>query len=172
MAEIGIVASILGVASVGTKVATSLYEAAHVMYHAHHEIASMASHVSRLTAVLRHLATVLKTEKAHCSSDLLRDIRLIKRSCRATFKEIKATIRARRFRALEPFRWLFKKAKAKELESRLESEQSLLQTMMQTLTVSNLADIRSKLASSQPQADGADKRNSQRRLERNSRTSE
>lgn len=144
MAEIGLVASIFGVASFGTKVATSLYEAADVMYHAHDQISSMAKHVSQFTAVLRHLGGVLKAEKGNCSKDLLREIRKIKRSCRATFKEINRTVRSKRFRSFVPVRWLFKKGKAKELELRLDSEQNMLQVMIHTITVSKLGDMQSK----------------------------
>ncbi|MCJ1426226.1 hypothetical protein MMC29_004129, partial [Sticta canariensis] len=132
MAEIGLVASIFGVAAYGTQVATSLYETADVMIHAHQQIASMAKHVSQFTAVLRHLGRVLEAEKGNCSKELLRDIRKIKHSCKRTFKEINSTIRSKRSPLLIRVRWLFKKSKAKELEVRLDSEQSMLQTMIQS----------------------------------------
>ncbi|KAL6718674.1 hypothetical protein ACLMJK_002908 [Lecanora helva] len=144
MAEIGLVASIFGVASFGTKVATGLYEAADIMIHARQQIASMAKHVSQFTAILRHLGRVLEAERGHCSKDLLREIRKIRRSCKATFKEINATVRSKTYRYLVPIRWLFKKAKAQELESRLDSEQSMLQVMIHTITVSKLGDMQSK----------------------------
>ena len=144
MAEIGLAASIFGVASFGTKVAIGLYEAADVMIHAHQQIASMAKHVSQFTAILRHLGRVLQEENGHCSDDLLREIKEIKRSCKSTFKEINATVKSKRSHPFISVRWLFKKAKAKELESRLDSEQSMLQVMIQTVTVSKLGDIQSK----------------------------
>lgn len=144
MAEIGLVASIFGVAAYGTQVATSLYETADVMIHAHRQIASMAKHVSQFTAVLRHLGRVLEAEKGNCSKELLRDIRKIKRSCKRTFEEINSTLRSKRSPLLTRVRWLFKKSKAKELEIRLESEQSMLQTMIQSVTVSKLGDMQSR----------------------------
>lgn len=139
MAEIGLIASIFGVAAFGTKVATTLYETGDVMIHAHQQIASMAKHVSQFSAVLRHVGRVLETEKGSCSKDLLRDVRKIKRSSKATFKEINSTLRrtlkSKRFRRV---RWLFEKSKAKELEARLDSEQSTLQTMIQSVIVSSM----------------------------------
>lgn len=144
MAEIGLVASIFGVASFGTKVATSLYEAADIMIHAHQQIASMAKHVSQFTAILRHLGRVLEAEKGNCSKDLLHEIRKIRRSCKATFKEINGTVRSRTLRHFVPIGWLFRKAKSIELKSRLDSEQSMLQVMIHTITVSKLGDIQSK----------------------------
>jgi len=141
MAEIGLIASIFGVASFGTKVATGLYEAADIMIHAHQQISSMAKHVAQFTAVLRHLGRVLESEKGNCSKDLLREIRKIKRSCKATFKEINATVRSKRLRSFVPVRWLFKKTKAKELESRLDSEQPMLQVMIHNVTVSKFSGL-------------------------------
>ena len=146
MAELGLVASICGVASFGTKVATGLYEAADIMIHARQQIASMAKHVSQFTAILRHLGRVLEAEKANCSKDLLHEIRKIKRSCKMTFKEINATVRSKTYRYFVPVRWLFRRSKAKELESRLDSEQSMLQVMIHTITVSKLGDLQSKYA--------------------------
>ena len=101
-------------------------------------------HVSQFTAVLRHLGRVLEAEKGSCSKDLLREIRKIKRSCKSTFKEINATVMSRQFRSFVPVRWLFKKSKAKEPEARLDSEQSMLQVMIHTVTVSKLGDMQSK----------------------------
>lgn len=144
MAEIGLVASIFGVAAYGTQVATSLYETADVVIHAHQEIASMAKYVSQFTTVLRHLGRVLEAEKGNCSKELLRDIRKIKRSCKGTFKEINSTLRSKRSPHFIRVRWLFKKSKAKELEARLGSEQSMLQTMIQSVTVSKLGDMESR----------------------------
>lgn len=148
MAEIGLVASIFGVAAYGTKVVTTLYETGDVLIHAHQQIASMAKHVSQFTAVLRHLGRVLEAERGNCSKDLLRDVRKIISSCKGTFKEIKSTLRSKRFRPLIPVRWLFKRSKAKELEARLDSEQSMLQTMIQSVTVSKLGDMQARYAAS------------------------
>lgn len=144
MAEIGLVASIFGIASFGTKITTSLYQAADIMIHAHQQIASMAKHVSQFTAVLRHLGKVLEADSSNCSSDLLCEVRKIKRSCKVTFREIHVTLRSRRRQTFLPIRWLFKKSKAKELEARLDTEQSVLQVMIHTITVSKLGVMQSK----------------------------
>ncbi|KAL8702077.1 MAG: hypothetical protein Q9201_004579 [Fulgogasparrea decipioides] len=144
MAEIGLVASIFSVAAVGTSVATKLYETADVMINADKQILTLAKHVSQFTAVLKHMGQVLQTEKANCSKELLRDIQKIKRSCKRTFKEIDSTLKSKRFRRFTPIRWLFKKTKAMELETRLDSQQSMLQCIIHTLTVSKLGHIDSR----------------------------
>lgn len=126
MAEIGIAASIISVAAFGVSVATTLYETADIMIHASPQIRALAKHVTQFTAVLNHMGQMLETEKINCSKEVLRDIQKIKRSCKRTFREIRATVRAQRFRRLM---WLFKRTKAMELEARLDSQQSMLQCM-------------------------------------------
>lgn len=144
MAEFGLVASIFSVAAVGTSVATTLYEAADVMIHARQQIFALAKHVAQFTAVLKHMGQVLETEKANCSKGVLRDIRKLQHSCKRTFREINSTVKAKRSRRFIPIRWLFKRTKAMELEARLDSQQSMLQCIIHTLTVSKLGHIDSR----------------------------
>ena len=145
MAEVlALAASVCGVAAYGTTVATTLYGAADVMLHAREQIAQMAKHVSQFAAALRQLGGVLKADKDICSSTLLDQIRQIKRSSRSTFKEIDKIVNSRKLRYFASVRWLFNKAKARELESRLESQKSTLQLMIHTITVSKLADVQSR----------------------------
>lgn len=144
MAEIGLVASIFGVAAFGTSVATALYETADVMINAKQQICALAKHVSQSTAVLKHMGQVLEAEKTICSKELLRDIRKIKHSCKRTFKEINSTVKSSRLRHFVRIRWLFKRTKASELEARLNSQQSMLQCVIQTLTVSKLGHMDSR----------------------------
>lgn len=144
MAEIGLIASIFSVAAFGSSVATTLYQTADVMINADQQIYALAKHVSQSTAVLKHMGEVLETEKANCSKELLRDIRKIKHSCKRTFKEIKATTKPKRYRLLGSVRWLFKRTKAMELEARLDSQQSMLQCIIHTLSVSRLGRMDSR----------------------------
>ena len=143
MAEIGIAASIISVAAFGVSVATTLYETADIMKNANPQISALAKHVTQFTAVLNHMGQMLETERINCSKEVLRDIKKIKRSCKRTFREIKATVKAQRFRRLM---WLFKRTKAMELEARLDSQQSMLQCMIHTLTVSKLSRMDSRYA--------------------------
>ena len=146
MAEIGIIGSIFSIAAVGASLATNLYDAADVMYHADQQILDLAKHVLQFTAVLKHMGQVLETEKSNCSKEVIRDIQRIKRSCKRTFREIKATLKSRRSQRFVSFRWLFKRRKALELQTRLDSHQSMLQCIIHTLTLSNLPRINSRSA--------------------------
>ena len=150
MAELGVAASILSIAAIGSSLATTLYQQADVLIHAQSEINSMAKHVTRFAAVLRHMGQVLEVEKGSCSQEMLRDIRRIKQSCRNTFNEINSTVRSKQSRLVISFKWMFKKAKVRELEARLESLQSMLQCMISTLTVSKLGRMDSRLVASPP----------------------
>ncbi|KAL8656888.1 MAG: hypothetical protein Q9226_002469 [Calogaya cf. arnoldii] len=139
MAELGVAASILSIAAIGSSLATTLYQQADVLIHAQSEINSMAKHVTRFAAVLRHMGQVLKAEKGSCSEEMLRDIRQIKQSCKNTFNEINSTVKSKRSRLVISFKWMFKKAKVRELEARLQSLQSMLQFGSDGLEVSRLA---------------------------------
>ena len=144
MAEIGLVASVVTLAAAGTSIATSLYQAADVITHANEQIYALAKHVTQFTAVLKHMAQVLKEERKNCSKEVLRDIRKIKHSCKRTFKEIESTLKSQRFRHFGPVRWMFKRTKALELQARLDSQQSMLQCIIHTLTVSKLGHMDSR----------------------------
>ena len=139
MAEIA--ASIISLVAFGTSVAKKLYETADIMRNANQQIRALAKHVTQFTAVLNHMGQVLQTEKTNCSKEVLRDIRKIKHSCKRTFKDIENTVKSRRFQRLT---WLFKRTKAMELEARLDSQQSMLQCMIHTLTVSKLSHMDSR----------------------------
>lgn len=147
MAELGLVASIFSVAAIRTSVATTLYDAAQIMIHADQQIKDLARHVTQFTAVLKHMGVMLDKEKANCSREVLSNIRKIKSSCKRTFKDIKSTVKSKRFRHFVPVRWLFKRTKAMELEARLDSQQSMLQCIIQTLTVAKLGRIEIRYAS-------------------------
>lgn len=135
MAEIGIVGSIFGIAAASSALVTKLYDTADVMIHADQQIIDLAKHVSQFTAVLKQMGAVLKTEKSNCSKRVIRDIERITRSCKRTFGEIDATLKSKRTQGYVHFRWLFRRKKAMELETRLDSHQSMLQCIIHTLTL-------------------------------------
>ena len=143
MAEIGLAASILSVAALGASVARTIYEKTDITKNAHRQIRDLGKHVTHSTAVLKHMGQVFDTEKANCSKEIVRDIRNVKHSCKRTFRDIKAIARPRHFQSL---RWLFLKSKAMELETRLDSQQSILHSMIHALTVSKLGRMESRYA--------------------------
>ena len=144
MAEIGLAASIITIAAAGTACATALYEAADVISHSNEQIYALAKHVTQSTAVLKQMAHVLREERDNCTKKVLRDIRSIRRSCKRTFREISSTVSSVNLRFIGPVKWLFKKPKTQELLVRLDSQQSLVQCVIQTLTVSKLGNMDSR----------------------------
>ena len=141
MAELGLIASIASVAAIGSSVAMTLYKTADGMISAKQQTLLLAKHVSQATAVLKRMGEILQTEKANCSRSLFRDIQGIQDSCKLTFREIKLIIIPKRSSFLTRMSWVFKKAKATELIARLDSQQSMMQSIMQTLTVSKLGNL-------------------------------
>ena len=135
-------ASIVGLTSFGLALGKSLNDAARDMIHAQKQIKSLRTHVQDFNSVLRHLARVLEDDNSICSSGALHDIKRIIRSCRKTFIEIHQAIKYRRdSRLLISVRWLFQKQHAKEIEARLDAQRSTLQSMIETITLSKMAEV-------------------------------
>ena len=150
MAELALVASIAGVASLGIELVKSLYQTGDILVNAHKQIKSIARRVNQFTRILKHLGSVLQAERGLCSEDLLKEVSLIIEICKLTFKEIDTTLRSKRFPSLQSVRWVFKKSKAAELEARLVSEQSMLQVMIQTVTVSKIGRVQARYSARSP----------------------
>lgn len=145
MAELA--ASILGIVSFGVGVGKALNDAAHDMIYAQKQINSIKTHVAQFNSVLKHLATVLEADEntTLCSRQALKDIKRITRSCKKTFKEIKRTVESRsKSRVYKSLRWIFKKQHAREIEARLNAQKSTLQSMIETITLSKLAELASQ----------------------------
>lgn len=129
----------------------NLYEAADVMIHANQQILDLTKHVTQFTDVLRHMGQILETGNTNISQVFIRDIQKIKHSCKRTLKEINASIQSKGFRRLVSIKWLFKRTKALELETRLDSQQSMLQCAIQTLTISRLSQMASRYDRQDPE---------------------
>ena len=134
----------LGIASVAAALAQSLYEQTDTIMHAQDQIARLAANVGQFSQVLRQLESVLKENDKNCFMKLLDDIDQITSSCHSTFKEIDAALGSKSSSRFIGLKWLFRKAKAKELEQRLESEKSTLQTMILVLTLSRQGETQPK----------------------------
>ena len=141
MSGVELVGSIFSVVAFGTSLVTTLYRAADNVLHARDQISSMAKHVNQSTAVLKHMGQVLESESDNCSKEVLRDIRRIGRSTKFSFQEIGSTIDSASSRKLYRVRWLLKRTKATELEARLNSQRSMLQCIIQTLTVAKIGKM-------------------------------
>ena len=62
MAELGLVASIVGIADVGVKISSGLYKLAVALKQAGKDVRSIASHLNSISSVLRQFAEVIRSK--------------------------------------------------------------------------------------------------------------
>ncbi|SRR6266480_200209 len=95
MAEIGLVASVTGVAAFGAKISVSLFEFASLVGFAKDEVMSVGQEVSLFCAVLSQISSVLENgnKSARFSPTALQATSEISTRCKAIFDEIDGTVK-------------------------------------------------------------------------------
>ncbi|KAL9615634.1 MAG: hypothetical protein Q9160_009361 [Pyrenula sp. 1 TL-2023] len=151
MAEIGLVASIIGVAGAGAKVSLTLFQIANALGSAADEVRFIAADTNALSLVLTNLSNVLRVRRAIAASEgeeiagatllLCRSILestdelvsclspLLERSC---FTATQAALR---------LRWLFEKSKFMAHRQSLESLKSTLNLLVSTISFAAAAKV-------------------------------
>jgi hypothetical protein len=139
MAEIGVIASVIGVASLGAKVSMMLFECGRDMRHWREQTDEIASEVNTFTNVLRELGMVLKVQEGFYTDDAVRIVEATLKDCKAVFKQIRSKIKFKQ-RSTAGLRWLFKKSRAKELKSRMEALKSSMSLILQVVQLGRKVD--------------------------------
>jgi hypothetical protein len=139
MAELGIIASVVGLASLGAKVSMTLFECGRTMRHAREQIEDMASEVTPFTNVLKELGSVLKAQEGFYTDVAVRIVHATMKECKGVFKEIRSAIKMKQ-RSSVAVKWLFKKSKAEELKRRMEALKSSLSLVLQVVQLGKKAD--------------------------------
>ena len=152
MAEIGLAASVIQIASTGLKLSTTLYSFAETVSTADKSITHIAKDVSLTSAILSELGSKLELDKASgiASENAIATAQEIILECSKIFKEIEVALgksigneAARKANTgkyrigkhvLERLRWPFLQPKMELLRSNLESLKSTLILMLQVLS--------------------------------------
>jgi len=147
MAEIGLIASILGVASAGAKLSLTLYQFADIVGNAATEVRDIASEISLFCSVLRQLDSTLQRAKAtRYSLTALATAEAIMAECRRVFSQIQALVDGLKRESLNTpeelslawtarVKWVFQRSKMALYRSRLESMKTTLLLMLTTLAI-------------------------------------
>lgn len=156
MAEIGLIASVIGVAGAGIKLSTTLYTFSETVATAADSIQAIAKDVSLTSAVLEELSSNLKhDEQARLySGTALKTAQTVVRDCEVVFKQIDGALSKSMERvgalagsgkrkgkggkvvlsAIERLKWPFLQPKMQELRANLERLKSTLVLMLNVLT--------------------------------------
>jgi hypothetical protein len=156
MAEIGLIASVIGVAGAGLKLSITLYTFSETVATAADSIKAIAKDVSLTSAVLEELGSNLKhDEQARLySGAALKTAQTVVVDCEAVFKQIDGALSKSMERisglssngkrkgkggkvvlsAMEKLKWPFLQPKMQELRANLERLKSTLVLMLNVLT--------------------------------------
>lgn len=88
MAELGCIASIVGIAGVGIKLSKTLYQIGHTTTNAGHNINKIATNVTLFSSSLKHVGVVLQDQHSLHSPEAIETIEQIVRECESVFQEI------------------------------------------------------------------------------------
>ncbi|EXJ83281.1 hypothetical protein A1O1_06900 [Capronia coronata CBS 617.96] len=132
MAEVGLVASVFGIASLAASVSKTLFDLGYTMRHAREQIHEIAGEVTTFTTIIRQLGVVLKTQKGSFTDEAEKMVESSMKDCKRLCKTIRRQVR-RKKESLVPVRWLFKKKRAEELKRRMDALRSVLGLMLQVV---------------------------------------
>lgn len=146
MAELGLVASVFGVASMGASVSKVLFDLGYTMRHAREQIEEIASEVTTFTAIIKELGAVVKAQHGFLTDEAEKMVQRSMKDCKRVFKAINRRIRKRKdaehAERAGPIRWLFRRKRAEELRRKMETLKSLLSLMLQVVQVGKKIETR------------------------------
>ena len=160
MAELGVIASIVGIAGIGIKLSKTLYQVGHRHVSASHNINRIATNVSLFASMLKHVGTVLDDSHSLHSPEAVETVEQIVKECESVFQEIADLVvtaknkgemtkepplangSKRRMSIMARAKWYFEGPKAEHLLSQLEYLKTTLSVLLQTL---NLAALNAKV---------------------------
>ncbi|KAJ4504163.1 hypothetical protein HRR83_008590 [Exophiala dermatitidis] len=132
MAEVGLVASVFGIVSLGASVSKALFDLGYTMRYARDQIEEIASEVTTFTTIIKQLGAVLKAQKGFFTDEAVKMVEASMKDCKRLFRTIRRQIRRKKDNLL-PIRWLFKKRRAEELKRRMDALRGVLGLMLQVV---------------------------------------
>ena len=140
MAEIGALASVIGIAGAGAKISIAIFDFVSIVGAAASEMAALGTEVSQFCVVLKQVeATLSKAKKSvRYSMTALLGIESITKQCDPILKEIEQILSGLKKKNAEPnfmarLAWTLKRSKVQLLRKTLESAKLTLSCMLMTL---------------------------------------
>ncbi|PMD62026.1 uncharacterized protein K444DRAFT_485157, partial [Hyaloscypha bicolor E] len=146
MAELGAIASIVGIAAAGAQLSMALFEFGSTVGSARSEVNQIAIEISQFSPVLKQLhSTLTKAKARRYSISAIATTQEILKRCQEIFREIEDIVQPLQKSAgksKEPpvdvvarVKWTFKRSKVQVLQKTLESSKSTLQLMLLVLDI-------------------------------------
>ncbi|KAI9652097.1 MAG: hypothetical protein M1831_007230 [Alyxoria varia] len=173
MAGSEVVASVIGLAGVGIKLAKTLYQAGHNAVPPEHNINRIATNVSLFSSMLKHVSATLEDIHSLYTSDAVQTIQQITEESSSVFNEITQMVisatskpdkaesdsepvgandRKRRVSTLQRAKWYFDQPAAERLLAQLDYLKTTLSVLLQTLNLAaTLQNVRGSNSSNSHQ---------------------
>jgi hypothetical protein len=144
MAELGAIASIVGIAAAGAQLSMALFEFGSTVGSARSEVNQIATEISQFCAVLKQLhSTLTKAKARRYSISAIATTQDILERCQEIFREIEDIVQPLQKSAgkskelpvdvVARVKWTFKRSKVQVLQKTLESSKNTLQLMLLVL---------------------------------------
>jgi hypothetical protein len=140
MAEIGTVASVIGITGAGAKLSIALFDFASTIGSAATEITGIGTEISQFCVVVKQIeSTLTKARKTvRYSVTALLAIEQITSQCRPVFNQIEEVLESLKKGKAEPnfigrLKWTLKRSKVQILQKTLEASKLTLSCMLMTL---------------------------------------
>lgn len=145
MAELGVIASVVGIATAGIALATRLHDLVDQFGSTFDDIEAIANDLNGFSIVLDELSRKLNLPESGraASNQLIRGIEDIMRTCQVLFKDINTMIataedsNTKLARLTTRILWVFRKNKIKGVKATLECQKATLSLMLQILRSDN-----------------------------------
>ncbi|KAK2768856.1 hypothetical protein FQN54_000716 [Arachnomyces sp. PD_36] len=155
MAEVlGIVAALIAIGDAGGKISKSLYTLGRSLSKAKSQINELARELLNISSAFTSLAEVLRNSQDLLKPAILDTTQAVLDDCERTYAEIEENVglvERQSLRARERAQWPFRKAKVKQLKSRLESFKGTLNLMVNILNLSAGVQFLQQRKDSSPQ---------------------
>lgn len=158
MAEIGAIASVIGIASTGAKLSIALFDFASTIGSAATEITSVSTEISQFCVVVKQIESTLRKARTtvRYSITALAAIEQITGQCQPVFDEFEKILKELKKGKAEPnflgrLKWTLKRSKVQILQKTLEASKLTLSCMLMTLLFAeNVSSRRCLTAPSHP----------------------
>ena len=136
---VGLVASLVSISDAGIKISKSLFSLGESLFKAKGQVNELARELSNISSAFGSIAEVLEASASFLKPSLLYTAHAILKDCQQTYHEIEENVESvtsQAMRARDRAQWVFRKAKVKQLRTRLESSKATLYLMVSILDLS------------------------------------
>lgn len=133
MAEIGIIASVAGIAQAGVQLSQSLYHIANRLVNAPKQVAEVADELTLLSNIFQNLGETLNKARKLCKEDIIRHAESILRRFESLQKDVTELVK--KIKGIEQLKYAFGMSSISDLMAKIEALKSSMCLLLSTMHV-------------------------------------